>query len=549
VYPTFSYLPIFEGQVGKVYIYNDPSNVFNFQTYNSLPVDKTAAAPAVFQLTGNNSSWNGRLAVAYNDAVDGKFSIKYNGSIFDSHVDKTTLSIQDDDVAWFNSVTKSFDLFSPTISGGGGVFQIEVDYMVKPVVASVSPLSVTADGVSHIFTISLSKPFSPQQQGAKGTGDVVNTPVITFSGASLIGTPVAVLDGSGWLTGWTVAITVPSSFSNSSVNLGITLGGTLTYLSGDAFTTTTSSTLYIPTSTAANISLVGLGYTAPSISAFSVSPKTGVAPSYTINTSSSETLTATVSSAFNNAMTCAFWRQQHGTSTRINMGNGTLSSSFTSGGLFFKVFTFIQVDTSWYTTNDLGAQATDTVSSLQSNLFFDSSTYTLASGGGGGGGGGGGCPTLEMYVHETVQVKDCRVDDLLVCLAFESEHYLDDCKAVESHEIQWMSNSTEVCYRFITENGAEIEISESTPIATREVLVALRVGHPALELPALAADMRAGMHVLTDVGNGLEWSVITETICLGSRMVMRLFCGGRNFAAGAKPGKYIFTHNMPVIVK
>lgn len=395
VYPTYPYLPIYEGQVGKLYLYNNPSsNVFTFQTYNGQPVDKTVAASPVFQLSGNNGSWQGRLAISYDGS---NFLLNYNGATFDSHVNKTTLTIQDADIAWFNSVTKSFDMFVPTAGGGGEIFQIEVDYMVQPAFASASPLSVSADGASHVFTISLTKPLSPQQQGVNGTGNVVNTPTFTFTGGT-VGTAVAILDGQGWLTGWTVPITVPLSSSNSSSTLGTSSGvtGTLTRLVNDAFVT--GPVTYIAAGAIATVSLVGLGYTAPTISAFSVSPKSGSAPSYSIVNGATETLTATVSSAFNNATTCAFWRQQHGTSTRVNMGNGTLSSSYTSGGLYYKVFTFTQLDTTWYVSNDLGAQATDTVSSLQSNLYFDSSTYAMA-GGSGGGGGGGGCFTVAVALQ------------------------------------------------------------------------------------------------------------------------------------------------------
>ena len=543
-YTTKPYIPIWEGQTGKVYLYNDPSNpTFTFPSFPSeAAVDKTAAAGSVFQLSGNNGSWQGRLSVAYNDSADGKFSLKYNGNNFDSHVDLTTLQIQNDDIAWYDSTSKTFDAYVPSLNGGGNFVQIEIDYMVKPSVASVSPLTVSADGLQHIFTINLTKPFSPQQQGANNTGNVVNTPVITFPGGT-VGTPTAILDGSGWLTGWTVPITVPSSTSNSTVALGLTLTGTLTRLVNDTFAT--GSVTYIPTATAATITLTGVAYTPPSISAFSVTPKTGTAPSYSVTVGNNETFTITVSSAFNNATTVSVWRQQHGTSTRVNMGSAVLTSSYTSGGLYYKVFSFTQaVTTAWYTVNDLGAQATDTVSGLQSSLFFDSSTYTKVTSGGGGG-GGGGCPTMEMYVGETMQVSDCQVGDPLACLVHEPDHYLDQAmEGVESHAIEWVDSTPEVCYHFIAENGAEVIISGSTPVATRETLTALREGHPVEQLPTHALEIRAGMHVITDVGNGLEWSMLVETFCVGVRLVKRLYVGGRNFAAGVKPGKYIFTHNL-----
>jgi hypothetical protein len=546
VYSTKPYIPVYEGVPnGKIFLYNDTlgPDTFGFQSYNSQPVDKTAAASQVFNLSGSNSSWQGRLSILYNDGGDGKFSLKYSGAAFDSHVDLTTLTIQSDDIAWFNSVSKTFDLFSPSGGAGGAAVQIEVDYMVKPTVASVSPSSVVADGGNKVFTITLDKPFSPQQQGANNTGNVINTPTVTLSGATLVGSATPIKDGAGWITGYTATFTVPSSSSNSTATLAFGLTGTLTYLSGTGFTT--GGVTYISGYTT-SIQFTGSGFVAPTISSFSVAPKSGTAPSYTITSGVSETLTVIVSSPFNNAMSVTFYRQQHGTSNRVAIGTSTSpTATSSSGGLFYKTFVFAQVDTSWYATNDLGVQATDTVSGLSSSVFFDSSTYTLVSGGGGGG-GGGGCPAIDMYVGESLQVAECRLGDPVSCLSALPEYYL---AGVELRKIEAYSLSTQICYRFVAENGAEVVVSDSTPVPTREAMAALQEGHPVEELPIYANAIRAGMHVVTDVGNGPEWSLLTETTCVGLQIVAQLSCGGRNFAAGAKPGKYIFTHNAGQIVK
>jgi len=417
VYTTKTYIPILEGTVGKLYAYSDPSsNVYNFQAglspleFNSQPIGATAALGSVFQVTGSNSSWQGRVAIAYDPAptggrtingATGAYELQYNGSVFDPHVDITTLTLQADDIAWYNSVNNAFDVFVPTLTNGGTFNQIELDYMVNPTLdaaapyVAVSPTSFTADGNPHVVTITLPKPMSPQQQGVHSTGNVVNTPTVTFSNGT-VSTPTPVLDGSGWLTGWTVTVTPVVSSSNISASLGFTLTGTLTYFSGDSFITGGAVT-YVPTQ-AIPITLVGSGYVAPTISAFLVVPATGEAPSYYVAPSTSETLRATVTNPQNDATTCAFYAQQHGTSNRIMLGMGSLINSYASGGLYYKEFQLVSSDTSWYSVNDLGAQATDTVSVLQSNLYFDSSTYTVGT----PPSGGGGCFTGNVAIRVTL---------------------------------------------------------------------------------------------------------------------------------------------------
>ena len=538
-YSTKPYIPIFEGTAGKVFLYNNASsNVYNFPTFNAQPVDKTAASSHIFTLAGSNGSWQGRVSVVYNDAADGNFSLKYGGAGFDANVDLTNLTITAEDIAWFNAPNKSFDTYAVNGGLGGNQAQIEIDYMVKPTVSSVSPTQVTADGGVKNIVVALNKPFSPQQQGANNTGNVVNTPVFTCPGCT-VGTPTPNIV-AGWLTGYTVPITVPSNSSTTTTSLGMTLTGTLTYLNGSTFTT--GSVTYIPTHTIATLTLTGVSFTPPSISAFTVAPKTGTAPSYSIVSGATETLTATVSSAFNNAMTCAFWRQSHGTTTRVNMGNGTLSNSYASGGLFYKVFTFSQADTSWYTTNDLGAQATDTVSSLQSNLYFDSSTYTKVTSG--GGGGGGGCPSIEMYISQHAQVGDLQLGMSLTALVGDGVEYLDRALARENAQVAAIDFDTQPCHRLLAANGAEVIVSASTPVPTRQAIIAFKEGVSQDKIAIYANEIFAGMDVITDVGNGPEWSTLVETEALGMRRVGRVNCGGKNFAAGSKPGKYIYTHNL-----
>ena len=386
-YTTKNYIPILEGTTGNLFLYNDPTNsVFNFQTYNGQPVDKTSAATAVFALSGNNTSWQGRLSVTFDGT---KFNLTYNGAAFDNHVDVTQLAIAADDIAWFNAGNKSYDVFSATNSGGGIEDTIEVDYMVNASVASVTPNSVTADGAQHVFTITLAKPISPQQQGAFNTGNTINIST-TWSGGVVTNSVSPNLDSQGWLLGWNVTATVPSSSVNSTATLNATISGNLTYLSGNSFTTGTVT--YVNNQQIASITLQGAALTGPNAYSFSTSgAKSGAPPN--IQFSGSVTLTAQVYSALNNVTSLGFLREPVGSSARTSLGAGVLQgvTNGTVNGRSVFITTFaltITANTSTWPAGffSLGYTATD--GNGLSVTYWDPSNYfvTVPSGGGGGGG-------------------------------------------------------------------------------------------------------------------------------------------------------------------
>jgi hypothetical protein len=378
-YPNKQYIPLFEGTVGKLFIYNDPSHIFNFQTYNGQPVDRPSAATAVFALTGNSQSL---LNVVYNDGGDGQFSLKYNGTPFPAGIAASTqLTVTADDIAWFDSSNKSYDTFSPASLGGpGGIsFSIEVDYMVDPSGYAVSPTSVSADGNVHVFTVTLSKPMSPQQIGASGvTTNSVGATFTSDSGTTIAtGSIVAQFNTSGFLTGYTVPVTVPVSQTNGSFHLSMSLTGFLDYLNGTAFTIHGPVTYFSNVST--TISTVGLGFSAPVPYSFSTNPNTT-----TFTAGTSVTLTGVAYTFDNNPMTMNFYYKNTIVgSPSVLIGAGALqsSSSGTVGGqtVYFRTFTATFVVPSQLAgsnTDLLGFVATDTVSSL-STTYFSSTTYTF----------------------------------------------------------------------------------------------------------------------------------------------------------------------------
>jgi hypothetical protein len=379
VYPNKQYIPLLEGTTGKLFIYNDPTHVFNFQTYNGQPVDKPTAATTVFKLSGNTQSL---LNVVYNDASDGQFSLKYSGTPFPAGIAASTqLTVTAEDIAWFDSVNKNYDTFAPASPGGpGGIsFGVEVDYMVNPSGYTVSPTSVPADGNQHVFTVTLTEPMSPQQIGAGGKTNNNVTASFTSNGGTTIatGSIAQQLNTSGFLTGYTVPITVPVSETNGSFNLTMSLTGFLDYLNGTAFTIHGPVTYF--SNQSKTVSTTGLGFSPPVAYSFSTNPNTT-----SLTTGSNVTLTGTAYTFDNNPMTMNFYyKNTISGSPAVLIGAGTRLSGPTAGTVsgqtvYFSTFTktFVPPDQPGGNTDLLGFSATDTVSGL-STTYFSATTYTF----------------------------------------------------------------------------------------------------------------------------------------------------------------------------
>src|SRR5271166_1902392 len=268
-YSSIPYMPILEGTSGYMTITNSGSN-FNFQTYNGSPVDTTAAASSVFAVTGTNTS--GLFNVTATGATPAPFRLNYTGGAFSfittgTDIASTDLTIIADDIAWFDPSLPStsapaFDTFAASGGAGGTSFTIDVDFMVKPTVASVSVPSggLIASGKPQAISINLSQPFSPQQQGLYGTGNTLNASASVSGAATGTLALTATKDGAGFLTGWTTTVTPALSTTNGTITLTMTVNGTLTYLSGASFVTNTVT--YI-TGTVATITAKGNNYLPP----------------------------------------------------------------------------------------------------------------------------------------------------------------------------------------------------------------------------------------------------------------------------------------------
>ena len=129
-------IPLLEGTSAALPLYNDPSSpTFTFPTYNGQNVPPALAATTDFTLVGDTNAYQGLVSFGYTNP---NFLLSYNAGALDSGVALNSMTITEDDIAWFSFPHSNFDLFA-----SGPSLTVPVVYMVKPTVASVSPLNPT----------------------------------------------------------------------------------------------------------------------------------------------------------------------------------------------------------------------------------------------------------------------------------------------------------------------------------------------------------------------------------------------------------------------
>jgi hypothetical protein len=254
-YPTANYLPILEGVVGGVFIFNSPtSNVFTVDTFNGLYL---ADYSPLFTITGDNGAWQGLITIAgdsttYSPNTVYRLEATGNGgAVFPSGVQLTNLTITLPDIAWYNpgsnydSVpTGGTDEFQVSSSGGGKVFNIPLYYLLNPnltpsgAVFSLSPSSIPGNGSTQNFTVTLARPLPPLQNGT--------LPNVFWAGVN----PSAVSafapqinSSNGFLYGWTFSAAFPIQSSTVVATMTIQfITPTITYAGQWSFITTDNFT-------------------------------------------------------------------------------------------------------------------------------------------------------------------------------------------------------------------------------------------------------------------------------------------------------------------
>ena len=133
------------------------------------------------------------------------------------------------------------------------------------------------------------------------------------------------------------------------------------------------------------------------------------------------------------------------------------------------------------------------------------------------------CYAVEMFLTPT-QLVGAATPGMLV----------DGVSDEQTESIQWPIQTVTFdrshCVRLTTENGASVVVSCNTPITVRD-------GNT---IWAAAVDRD---YLLTDVGQGLEWSRC-HVEHMAAHRVARIALGGHTYRAAEVPGKWVYTHNF-----
>lgn len=334
-FATQSYMPILEGIPGQVYVYNDPvNNVFTFPSFYGSTPDGPSAAANDFYLASDNTAWQGQLSLRW-DATKSQFELFYNGSqqqtpgqLFQPNVQSTTLTVTQEDIAWFNPANKSYDVFQVT-TGGGKIFNIPVFYLFNPnfptgAAVIVSPTTVTA-GTSPNFTVTLARPLPPLQNNVAMSVQFTGTQPTSVSVTPNFGT-------IGGIANWLISYTVSTSWANAT----IASTSTMTFSFTAPNITFLGATSVDTFGTLNNYSFVG---TKPSIT-ITVQPDPNVPENVglqelnagqqlqpgSVNIGAVTTLIATWTSGFNNFQNTTFYITPFG-GKRIALGTVPASSA------------------------------------------------------------------------------------------------------------------------------------------------------------------------------------------------------------------------------
>ena len=146
------------------------------------------------------------------------------------------------------------------------------------------------------------------------------------------------------------------------------------------------------------------------------------------------------------------------------------------------------------------------------------------SGTGSGSGGGGLCVADDMFVRESLRAGEAKPGDVFDCVDMPTGQHR------HRRPMLGVTRGTEECVRIMTDRGAALVCSISTPFDT-------------VDGRMLLAPQMLGEEVLTD--DGIE-RVVSVT-AVGEHPASRIHLGGVSYAAGEKPMRRIYSHNTTTV--
>jgi hypothetical protein len=139
------------------------------------------------------------------------------------------------------------------------------------------------------------------------------------------------------------------------------------------------------------------------------------------------------------------------------------------------------------------------------------------------GGSGGGCVEVDMLLEPGLHARDVQVGQLIDAAAYDPDR-------IVRLEVRAAPITPQLCWRIVTESGAAVVASESTPMTLRDgstVYMPDMLGED-----ALVADAR-----------GLTWERVVECQLVGFRDVVKIDINNACYFAGETGEARIATHN------
>jgi hypothetical protein len=149
---------------------------------------------------------------------------------------------------------------------------------------------------------------------------------------------------------------------------------------------------------------------------------------------------------------------------------------------------------------------------------------------------GAECVVLGSWMGPDVKIGQIREGDLFTI-------YRPD-EGFSLHPVEQILKPKRVpCVQLITESGASLRCSTSTPFNLRTATVDKEDGHW-----LWAPDME-GHEVMVKVDENVTWQRVVSVKNIGEQWVLPVSFGGRSFAAGDYPDALIYSHNMAKVIR